>query len=38
VDLLLKKGAIPSAKTADGKTPADLAAEQGHKKIASVLS
>jgi ankyrin repeat protein len=35
--LLLEHGARPDAKADDGKTPADMALERGHKEIAEML-
>jgi ankyrin repeat protein len=38
VELLLAEGADPEARTDDGKTPLDLAAERGHEVVATLLS
>jgi ankyrin repeat protein len=38
IELLLSHGADPRAKSDDGKTPADLAAAQGHAEIVKRLS
>jgi len=37
VELLLKHGALADTKTDDGKTPADMAAERGHKDVIERL-
>jgi ankyrin repeat protein len=37
VELLLKHGARADAKADDGKTPADMALEGGHKDLAQSL-
>ena len=37
VELFLSRGADPSMPTDEGKTPADIAAAQGHIEIAAML-
>jgi ankyrin repeat protein len=37
VELLLARGAIPTVKTADGKTPADLARVSQHQDVVARL-
>lgn len=37
VRLLLEKGLSPTARSGDGKTPSDMALDQGHTKVAGYL-
>lgn len=37
VELLLKAGAPPHPRTADGDTPKDLAKDNGHNDLAAIL-
>jgi ankyrin repeat protein len=38
VELLLEHGADPAARDGDGRTPADLAAAQGHEDVLRLLT
>ncbi|XP_047481100.1 ankyrin-1-like [Penaeus chinensis] len=38
IRVLLKRGALPTARTHDGKTPSDLAREKGHLEAAETIA